>query len=188
MKTLAVTGYKSHELGIFDQNHEGIHYIKKAFEKRLIPLIEEETEWFVISGQIGVELWVAEVVLQLKEIYPDIKLAVLTPFLKQEENWQEQTKEYYQHILSQADFVESITKRPYESRAQLRLKNEFIISKTDGLLLLYDEEKPGAPSYYLDVAKKRQEHDEYPILYITPNDLYTMIQEEREADPTYWSD
>lgn len=29
MKTLLVTGYRAHELGIYDSKHQGIPYIKK---------------------------------------------------------------------------------------------------------------------------------------------------------------
>ncbi len=179
MKTIAVSGYKAHELGIFSQDHKGIVYIKKAIEQRLRPLIEEGLEWIVISGQLGVELWAAEVVFSLQEEYPHVQLAILTPFLEQEARWQEGTKAYYESIVSRADFVESITKRPYENPTQLRLKNEFIISRVDGLLLLYDEETLGTPKYYLEVAKKRQEKEEFPILFITPTDLDFIVQEER---------
>lgn len=41
MKTLLVTGYRAHELGIYDSKHQGIPYIKKALANRLAPLIEE---------------------------------------------------------------------------------------------------------------------------------------------------
>ncbi|MCM3762130.1 DUF1273 domain-containing protein [Alkalihalobacillus oceani] len=179
MKTLAVSGYKAHELGIFDQKHQGVYYIKKAIEQRLRTFADEGLEWVIISGQLGVELWTAEVVYQLKEDYPDLQLAVLTPFLQQENNWQEAKKQYYQDLLSKADFVDSITKRPYESPAQLRLKNEFIVNKAEGLLLLYDEEKIGSPHYYLEVAKKRQQSEDFPIYFITPEDLDLLIQDER---------
>ncbi|NEU31286.1 DUF1273 domain-containing protein [bacterium LRH843] len=179
MKTLAVSGYKAHELGIFDQKHKGIYFIKKALEQRLRILAEDGLEWVIISGQLGVELWAAEVVFGLKVDFSGLNLAVLTPFLQQEERWQEQTRMYYEDILSRADFVDSITKRPYDSPAQLRLKNEFILSKADGLLLLYDEEKSGSPTYYLEIAKKKQETEDFPVLYITPFDLDLLVQEEQ---------
>ena len=82
-------------------------------------------EWVIISGQLGVELWVAEVVFDIQEEYPDVKLAVFTPFLEQEENWKEDSREYYEFILSQADHVDSITKRKYESPEQFKLKINF---------------------------------------------------------------
>ncbi|MED4163535.1 DUF1273 domain-containing protein [Halalkalibacterium halodurans] len=182
MKVITLTGYKAHELGIFSHNHRGITYIKKAFEQQILALIEEGVEWFLISGQLGVELWAAEVVIKLKQTHPHIQLAVLTPFLEQESQWQEASRKKYHDILEAADFVDSITKRPYEGPAQLRLKNEYLVQKSDGLLVLYDEDKPGSSSYYLEVAKKRQQQEPYDIRLITPHDLEWIAQEDEMND------
>ncbi|MCY8586820.1 SLOG family protein, partial [Bacillus haynesii] len=84
MKVLAVTGYKPFELGIFKQDDKALFYIKKALENRMIDLLEEGLEWILISGQLGTELWAAEVAFSLQEEYPDLKVAVITPFLEQE--------------------------------------------------------------------------------------------------------
>ena len=35
-------------------------------------------------GQLGVEIWAAEVVMELQMEYPHLKYAVITPFLEQE--------------------------------------------------------------------------------------------------------
>jgi uncharacterized phage-like protein YoqJ len=42
LRRLLITGYKPHELGIFNSKHPGIDYIKKAIKKRLIAFMEEE--------------------------------------------------------------------------------------------------------------------------------------------------
>ncbi|KMK76697.1 DUF1273 domain-containing protein [Alkalihalobacillus pseudalcaliphilus] len=177
MHTLAVTGYKSFELGIFDRKHIGITYIRQAFKQRLIPLIEDGLEWVIISGQLGVELWVAEEVIALKEIYPQLKLSVLTPFLEQEKTWNEKNQEYYREIIGKADFVKSITNRPYENPLQLKQKNQFIIEKVDGLLVLFDEEKEGSPQFYLHVAQQEQTKRNFYLEIITPYDLNVIVEE-----------
>ncbi|HEY4554274.1 MAG TPA: SLOG family protein, partial [Bacillaceae bacterium] len=69
-KIVAVSGYKPFELGIFSDNHPGLPYIKKALADRLATLAEEGTEWIIITGQLGVELWAAETVLDLQTEYP----------------------------------------------------------------------------------------------------------------------
>lgn len=180
VKVLAVTGYKSHELGIFDEKHHGIKYIKKVLEKRLVSFIEEGLEWVIISGQLGVELWCGEVVLNLKKKYPQIKLAVLTPFYNQEERWNETRKEQYQNVLQRADFVDTITKRNYDSPSQLKLKNQFIVSKSDALLVIFDDDKPGSPSYYISYAKMRSEQSNYEIFYIFPDEIELAYQDDLE--------
>ena len=54
--------------------------IKKALHRKLTNFVEDGLEWVIISGQLGVELWVAEVVFEMQVEYPDLKLAVFTPF------------------------------------------------------------------------------------------------------------
>ncbi|MFC7370575.1 DUF1273 domain-containing protein [Fictibacillus iocasae] len=182
MQTLLVTGYKSHELGIFKENHEGVYYIKKALLSKLSAFVEEGLEWVIISGQTGVEMWAAEVVISLKERLPELKLAVITPFLEQEKNWNETKQEQYEEILMQADYVDSVTKRPYENPGQLKVKNAFLVAKTEGMLILFDEEKEGSPKYYLQAARQKQERGEtYEIHFITPYDLELIYQDEQES-------
>ncbi|WP_270182258.1 DUF1273 domain-containing protein [Alkalihalobacillus sp. CinArs1] len=186
---LLVTGYKAHEIGIFNDDHPGLHIIKEALRIRISQLIEDmEFEWILISGQTGVELWAGEVALDLREEYPDLKLAVLTPFLDQETKWKESTQEYYQMIMSEADFVESITNRPYENPGQLKAKNEFLVKKSDAMLILYDEDTPGSPDFYLKEADNRKkQQSEYEVYTITPIDLDLLQQDLQESDPDFYS-
>lgn len=181
MKVLIVTGYKPQELQVFKKNDPAVHYIKQAIKKRIVSLLEEghELEWIVISGQLGVELWGAEVVYDLQEHYPGLQLAILTPFLSQEENWSDANKEYYELILSQADYVDSITKKKYESPLQLRLKNKFLVDKSDGLLVVYDEERPGNPQYIMEMAKNKATQQAYPIFIIDDYELQLVVEEEQ---------
>jgi len=179
IKVLVVTGYKPFELGIFDQKHLGIGFIKKAIENQLLLLVEEGLEWVIISGQLGVELWAAEVVLEMQELYPDLKLAVITPFLDQQEKWNETNKEIYEFILSQADYTNSITNKKYESPEQFKLKNKFLINKSDALLIVYDDEKDGSPKYIYEEAKKESMKSTYQIITINSYDLQVVVEEEQ---------
>ncbi|MEK3808347.1 DUF1273 domain-containing protein [Bacillus sp. FSL H8-0547] len=186
MKVITVSGYKPFELGIFKNDDPGVAYIKKAIEKSLRPLAEEGLEWVLISGQLGIELWAAEVVFDLQVEYDELKLGILTPFLEQEEKWNEDNKEYYEYIVSSADFVDSITKRKYDNPNQFRLKNEFFVSKSEGLLLVYDEENPGSPKYLLETARKKAESREYSIMTISFADLQLIVEEEQSKDH-FWT-
>lgn len=179
-KVLAVSGYKPHELGIFNEKHEYLDYLKTAIRKKLRQLIEEyEIEWIITSGQPGVELWAAEAVISMKKEYP-VKLATLAPFFEQEERWGEQTKILYEKVWSESDYTDFISKRKYEHSSQLRMKNQFIIDKSDAFLVLYDELTEGSPQYYISCAKKKQEAAGYPVIYLTPDEIDEVIREEQE--------
>ncbi|WP_335869667.1 DUF1273 domain-containing protein [Bacillus sp. 2205SS5-2] len=179
MKVVTITGYKAHELGLFNAKDPAITYIKQAIKKELRDMLDEGLEWVLISGQLGVELWGAEVVLQLQEEYPHLQLAVLTPFQKQEEKWNEQNRELYESITINADFFDSISHKPYESPQQFRQKNVLFLQKSDATLLLYDEEKEGSPKYYFQLAKQYQEKYPYDIRQITFQDLQNIVEEEQ---------
>lgn len=177
-KVAVVTGYKPHELMIFHHDHPAIKYIKKAIEQELRQLLEECLEWVLISGQLGVELWVAQVVFELKREY-DLKLAILTPFLNQDERWNEANKQLYAEITVKADFVEALSKRPYRSPQQFRNKDQFFLHKSDCAVIIYDDERGGHPKYFFQHAKAFQEQNEYEII-----DFYTLqiIVEEEQID------
>lgn len=185
IKVLAVSGYKPFELGIFKKDHPSAEFIKAAIKKSILPKAEEGLEWILISGQLGVELWTAEVVFELQEEFPELKLAVITPFLEQEASWNENNKEWYEFILMQADFVDSVTRKGYEKPWQFRLKNQFFLEKSDGLLLLYDQEKEGSPKYIYELAVKYQQDHNYPIELISFYDLQMIVEEEQMKHMDY---
>lgn len=181
MQTIYVTGYRPHELGIFNDRHPGIPIIKKAIENELRILLDEGLEWVVISGQQGVETWTAEVILELKNEYPNIKYSIITPFLEQEKNWNEHKQQKYFSIVGKADFVTSVTKRPYEAPWQFVEKDKFIIQNTDGMLLIYDEDNEASPKYVKNLAQKYADQHNYKIIEINAYDLQ-MISEELQRE------
>lgn len=185
MSVWIVAGYKPYELGIFKQDDPAVFFIKKALENELRRLLDEGMEWLLISGQLGVECWAAEVLFELKEEFPNVKLAVLTPFLQQHENWNEKNQNYYEMILARADFVDSVSKEPYKSPAQFRNKNQLFLQKADGLLAVYDEEKPGSPQYLWNMARSFQQDSPLDIRQVTFYDLQ-FIAEEEQLKETDW--
>ncbi len=173
---MAISGYKPFELGIFKKDHPSAEFIRAAFRKELQGMAESGLEWVLISGQLGAELWAAEAVFELQERYPELKLAVITPFLNQEEKWNEANREWYESILLGAEYVDSVTRKNYESPVQFRLKNQFFIEKSDSLLLLYDPEKEGSPKFIYEMAQRKEG---YPIRLITFYDLQEIVEEEQ---------
>ncbi|WP_077324682.1 SLOG family protein [Virgibacillus siamensis] len=183
MKVLTVTGYKPMELNIFKPDDSRISFVKAAIEKRLIDFVEEGLEWVVISGQMGVELWAGEVVLEMKESY-QVKLAVIPPFENQEARWPEAVQLVYQELLAGADFYKPLYKGDYQGPYQFQAKNMWLVDKSDGCLMLLDEEFPGSNRFFHKAAVDAR--DDYPIYLITPADLEDIVEEVRMMDEDYW--
>ncbi|WP_068675534.1 SLOG family protein [Oceanobacillus sp. Castelsardo] len=182
MKNLVVSGYKSTELGIFKENDPRVTFIKAAIEKRLISCIEEGLEWIIITGQLGVEMWTAEVVLDLKENY-NINIAMIPPFENQENRWPDPLKEKYQELTFVVDFFQPLYKGEYKGPYQFQAKNKWLVEKSDGCLLLMDEDNPGSNKYLYDIVKEKKG---YNVYLITPMDLEDIVEEIRMNDPDYW--
>ncbi|UBH14376.1 DUF1273 domain-containing protein [Macrococcus armenti] len=174
MKSIYITGYKPFELNIFNNKQHEVKYIKLYLQQRIKEYIEEGLEWVIIEGQLGVELWAAEVVIRLKKHY-DIKLSIITPFLEHFSKWNEENQLYYSQICARADFVTSAHDSTYQGGHQFRNTDQFVLDNTEGTLLFYDEEYEGSAKYFkktlVDFASKNQ----YNIDIITMQDLSDFV-------------
>lgn len=195
MKNLLVTGYRAHELGIYNQKHPGIPYIRQAIASRLIPLLEEGLEWVITPGQYGVDLWACEVVFDLKKRYPQLKCSIITAYSHQEEKWNDEKKSYYEQILRQVDHYAAASKEGYLGRWQFTARDELLFRKTDGLLLIYDEDAGEAsPKFFKERALKKQAQDGYVYISIGSEEIQAIANEEQEQSvdiddsPEYGSD
>lgn len=184
MKTLAVTGYKSMELNIFNENDKRIEFIKYAIKQRLIDFLEEGLEWVLTSGQMGIEMWTAEVVLDLKDTY-DIQLGVIPPFENFTSRWPETLHQKYELLTLEADFFKPLYKGDYRGPFQFRVRDQWLVEKNDASLIFMDPDYPGSTVYYHSVAEK---YDNDPIYYITPLDLQDAFDSMQMIDePDYYN-
>src|SRR5690625_1860419 len=117
VEILTVTGYKPMEINVFNESDKRIDIIKYAFKRKLTPFIEEGLSWVILSGQLGVELWVAEVVLDLKEEY-DIQLGVFPPFENYTSRWPEHLQNKFTEISFTADHFQPLYKGDYKGPYQ----------------------------------------------------------------------
>lgn len=99
VKTVYITGYKSFELNIYKDDAPEVYYLKQFIAHKLKHLLDEGLEWVLIQGQMGIELWSAEVVIELKKDFPDIKLGIITPFIGHTQRWNDKNQAKYTKIL-----------------------------------------------------------------------------------------
>lgn len=178
VRHLLVTGYRAHELGIYDSKHPGIPWIKKALANRLIPLVEEGLEWVITPGQYGVDLWAGEVVLELKQQYPHLKLGIITAHAGPEEKWKEEKQEEYRRVAAGADYYGAVSNRPYEGSWQFRARDDLLFRKTEGILLFYDDEAAeGSPKYTKERAEKLRETRDYALYIIRSEEVQSLADE-----------
>ena len=88
MTTILITGYKSFELGIFQNKDNRVEIIEEAIRKDLISYLENGVNWFVFMGNLGFEYWALKVAKNLQKEY-DFQIASVLLFEDQGKNWNE---------------------------------------------------------------------------------------------------
>ena len=177
VKTLYITGYRSFEIAVFQENDPKIIVIKNVLKNEIVSYLENGLEWILVSGNLGIELWTAEIVGELKNDYPELKLGLIYPFQGFGENWNEKNQLSLKKIEGLSDYINSVSHQSYQSPAQLKAHTNFIIKHTGGSLLVYDKEYPGKTAYFLKDCEKFKENNSYDIRLITMLDLQNSIEE-----------
>lgn len=176
LKVMYISGYRSFELGVFKENDPKITVIKKVLKKEIQQLVEEGLEWVLTSGNLGIETWVTEVVAELKQEYPELKLGIIYPFKEFGNNWNENNQEKLRMTEQLADYVEAVSHQAYQSPSQLRNHTRFLLDHTDGCLLIYDPEFPGKTQYFLKEAQTYQQDHSYEIRLVSMYDLQNFSE------------
>ena len=140
---LWVTGYRSYELGIFNDNDPKAAVIKYCLENNLNSLLEKGLEWVITGGQLGTEQWALEVAEKIAMTNFELKTSLMYPFSEFGNNWKEDKKIKLKELEENCDFSAKVSSRPYESPQQLRNYQRFMLEHTEGCLLLYDKENEG---------------------------------------------
>lgn len=176
MKSLLVTGYRQHEVGIFADKDPRLPIIKEAIRRSLVSFLEEGLEWLVFTGNLGFEYWALEVAKELQADYP-VQLAVIFPFEDHGQNWNEANQAKLAAFRG-LDFVKAAYPT-YQNPGQLRAYQEFLLDNTDGAYLFYDKEHETKLKYLLHQMETKEG---YTIKTLTFDELNEVAENFREID------
>ena len=79
--------------------------ISKRLEDTLVKMIEQGYRYFGAGGALGFDTLAAQVVLRLRERYPQIRLILVLPCLNQTRGWPQADIDAYEEIKRCADKV-----------------------------------------------------------------------------------
>jgi uncharacterized phage-like protein YoqJ len=178
-KRLWITGYRNYELSIFGDKDPKIIVIKRAIKNYLSNLLENgDLNWIITGGQMGSEQFAIEVSNELKKQFPDLKNALMTPFLDFGANWNENNQSRLAINKTAVDFTQSVSNFPYNNPTQLRNYQTFMLNHTDFALLIYDPEQEGKSKYdYLAIKKYQATHPNYHLELINMQQLVDISEE-----------
>ena len=97
--------------------------ISKRLEDTLVKLIEQGYRYFGAGGALGFDTLAAQVVLRLRERYPQIRLILVLPCLNQTRGWPQENIDTYEEIKRCADNRYSlVNKTPFRHCSRLHSK------------------------------------------------------------------
>ena len=107
---------------------------------------------FYCGMALGFDMMAAEVVLSLKDQFPDIRLIAIVPFSGQSSQWASSEQERYRQILAKADKVVVLSGNYF--RGCLLRRNDYMLSHSCGVIAYYNGKPQGGTSYTVRKAER----------------------------------
>ena len=141
-ENLRLTGHRPQHLPFgMNENDERCVRLKEILKEEIINLIEKEGVTHFITGMaLGVDLYAAEIVLDLKACYPNITLESAIPCETQAVKWSMAQRERYYDIAAQCD-KETMLQCHYSPDCMDK-RNRYMVDHADYILAVWN----GCPS------------------------------------------
>lgn len=127
-------------------------YIAKQLERILRNLIGEGIRYFGSGGARGFDLMAADIVLQLKEEFPHIRLIMVLPCRDQTRGWRGEDLRHYERVLSQADKVVYVQEKYTPGCMQKR--NRHLVDNSS-VCVAYCTRRYGGTAYTVEYADRK---------------------------------
>lgn len=141
MYRVSFTGYRPEKLPFFGEDDPLCAELKNRLHAQIKRLIESGADIFNSGMALGVDMWAAETVLELKKEYPHITLNAVIPCPEQADKWSAEHKKRYQRLLKQCEKI--ITAEPRYTKSCMQKRNQALVELCDVLVAVFDGKKGG---------------------------------------------
>lgn len=135
----------------FNETHERCLAMRENAKTIIEKSILDGYKYFISGMAIGFDMICAEIILEMKKKYEDIKLICAIPCENQDKLWANEFKVRYKKILNNADIIRYISKE-YTQNCMIE-RNEYMLKNSSRVIALYDG-KPGGTHSTVLKAKK----------------------------------
>ena len=125
--------------------------VKARLRDTIETLIAEGNAHFISGGALGMDMFAAEAVLELKVKYPWIVLEMVSPFDTQADRWNDEYRMRHDRLFATADIV-TATGHEYTKACMFR-RNRYLVDNADLLLAAYDGQ-PGGTAMTCEYARE----------------------------------
>lgn len=166
-KTCCVTGHRPKGFP-WNYNYDPAEKYDAAFESTLArsirALIADGYDYFICGGAIGVDLAFGLEVIHLRDFeFPHIQLEVAVPCPGQSKRWSQQEQAMYKELIELADEVNVIS--PSYTKFCFHKRNEYMVDKSDLVLVVWNEEEKGGTYYTYQYAVRKNKPTHLILLH-----------------------
>ena len=141
MYRVSFTGYRPEKLPFFGEDDPLCIDMKKRLSVQIQSLIADGADEFSSGMALGVDTWAAEIVLELKKLYPKITLTAVVPCPEHSDRWTDTQKTRYHNIIKQCD--KAITTSPHYTKSCMLKRNKALVELCDILVAVFDGKSGG---------------------------------------------
>lgn len=153
--TCCFTGHRIHKLPWRDnEDDERCVSVKRRLRAEIIYAIEQGYTQFISGMALGFDTMCVEILLNLKQTYPQIKILGALPCRNQDKFWTAEQKMRYAKLLEQLDSVQYISEE-YEGAESMYKRNRQMINSSSLVIALYDD-LTGGTLQAINYAKKQR--------------------------------
>ncbi len=153
-KTCAFTGHRPEKLDISEKR------AKQLLCSAIQNAVNDGYRTFITGLAKGVDIWCGEIVLEFKNIYPEIKLICALPYPEFSKN--------APHLIEKADFVHTVSDKFFINTYQKR--NEWMVDNSSLLIALTSGAKGGTQNTIKYAEKKNVK-----IAYVSKTPLFEQL-------------
>jgi len=141
-KVCCFTGHRPPSLPFrFNEKDERCIRLKEKLRELIIEKIEKDKVSHFISGMaLGVDIYAAEIILDLKKQYSNLILEAAIPCLNQTEKWSREQQDRYFAIHNRCDKT-TVIQREYTSSC-MQKRNKYMVDQADFVIAVWN----GSPS------------------------------------------
>ncbi len=135
--TCCFTGHRPEKLPWgFDETDPRCIALKERLRAAVHQAYEDGYRHFISGMARGCDQYFAELILEMKETYPDVTLEAAIPCETQAAAWKDHERERYFDLVERCDY-ETMVQRQYD-RGCMQRRNRYMVDRSSRLIAAYD--------------------------------------------------
>ena len=115
--------------------------IKVDLENEILNSIKEGYTTFITGMAYGTDIWAGNIVVRLKDRFPELKLIAAVPFPGFADKWTDEWQQKFEKLLKSADFVKIVSEDYSKDAYQAR--NEWMVNHSSRVIAVYNGKAGG---------------------------------------------